>query len=53
MPVNDVLEDAGEADLVFGVIGGDIGKRPAGVTRAGGTPVTSPGGPGPGPRTAW
>ncbi|MDX3097871.1 hypothetical protein PV703_13840 [Streptomyces sp. ME01-24h] len=51
MPVNDVLEDAGEADLVFGVIGGDIGKRPAGVI--GGTPVTITGGPRPGPRTAW
>jgi len=28
------------ADLVFDVIGGDIGKRPAGLVRAGGTLVT-------------
>jgi NADPH:quinone reductase-like Zn-dependent oxidoreductase len=37
---NDVLEDAGEVDLVFDVIGGDIGKRSAGLIRAGGTLVT-------------
>jgi NADPH:quinone reductase-like Zn-dependent oxidoreductase len=37
---NDVLEDVGEVDLVFDVIGGDIGKRSAGVIRAGGTLVT-------------
>ncbi len=43
MPVNDALKDAGEADLVFDVIGGDIGKRPAGVI--GGTPVTIAGRP--------
>src|SRR5262249_49087820 len=30
----------GEVDLVFDVIGGDIGKRSAGVIRAGGTLVT-------------
>src|SRR5499427_1179657 len=37
---NDVLEDVGEVHLVFDVIGGDIGKRSAGVIRAGGTLVT-------------
>jgi len=34
---NDTLEDVGEVDLVFDVIGGDIGKRSAGLIRAGGT----------------
>jgi len=33
----DALEDVGEVDLVFDVIGGDIGKRSAGLIRAGGT----------------
>src|SRR6202007_2203864 len=37
---NDALEDVGEVDLVFDVIGGDIGKRSAGVIRAGGTLVS-------------
>src|SRR5262249_47096472 len=37
---NDGLEDVGGVDLVFDVIGGDIGKRSAGVIRAGGTLVT-------------
>src|SRR6476620_9644885 len=37
---NDTLEDVGEVDLVFDVIGGDIGKRSAGLIRAGGTLVT-------------
>jgi len=37
---NDVLEDVGEVDLVFDVIGGEIAKRSAGVIRAGGTFVT-------------
>src|SRR5436309_2431389 len=37
---NDGLEDVGEVDLVFDVIGGDIGKRSAGLIRAGGTLVT-------------
>ena len=37
---NDVLEDVGAVHLVFDVIGGDIGKRSAGVIRAGGTLVT-------------
>jgi NADPH:quinone reductase-like Zn-dependent oxidoreductase len=37
---NDVLEDVGGVDLVFDVIGGNIGKRSAGVIRAGGTLVT-------------
>jgi NADPH:quinone reductase-like Zn-dependent oxidoreductase len=36
----DVLEDVGRVDLVFDVIGGDIGKRSAGVIRPGGTLVT-------------
>ena len=34
------MEDIGEVDLVFDVIGGDIGKRSAGLIRAGGTLVT-------------
>src|SRR5256884_733266 len=37
---NDALEDVGEVDLVFDVIGGDIGRRSAGLVRAGGTLVT-------------
>ncbi len=36
----DTLEDVGEVDLVFDVLGGDIAKRSAGVIRAGGTLVT-------------
>src|SRR3954464_11077030 len=34
---NDSLEDVGGVDLVFDVFGGDIGKRSAGLVRAGGT----------------
>jgi NADPH:quinone reductase-like Zn-dependent oxidoreductase len=37
---NNTLEDVGEVDLVFDVIGGDIGKRSAGLIRAGGTLVS-------------
>src|ERR1700757_4388168 len=37
---NDALEDVGTVDLVFDVFGGDIGKRSAGLIRAGGTLVT-------------
>ena len=37
---NEVLEDVGGVDLVFDVIGGDIGKRSAGLIRAGGTLVS-------------
>jgi len=37
---NDALEDVGAVDLVFDVLGGDIGKQSAGVIRAGGTLVT-------------
>jgi NADPH:quinone reductase-like Zn-dependent oxidoreductase len=37
---NEALEDVGAVDLVFDVIGGDIGKRSAGLIRAGGTLVT-------------
>ena len=37
---NDLLKDVGGVDLVFDVIGGDIGKQSAGVIRAGGTLVT-------------
>jgi NADPH:quinone reductase-like Zn-dependent oxidoreductase len=37
---NDALEDVGGVDLVFDVIGGDIGKRSARLVRAGGTLVT-------------
>ena len=42
---SDVLEDVGEVDLVFDVIGGDIQKRSAGLIRAGGTLVTVVGPP--------
>lgn len=37
---NDTLEDIGEVDLVFDVIGGDIGKRSVGLIRPGGTLVS-------------
>jgi NADPH:quinone reductase-like Zn-dependent oxidoreductase len=36
----DVLEDVGEVDLIFDVIGGDIAKRSASLVRAGGMLVT-------------
>ena len=42
---NDSLEGVGAVDLVFDVIGGDIGKRSAGVVRPGGTLVTIAGPP--------
>jgi NADPH:quinone reductase-like Zn-dependent oxidoreductase len=42
---NDVLEEVGGVDLVFDVIGGDIGKRSAGLIRAGGTLVSIVGPP--------
>jgi NADPH:quinone reductase-like Zn-dependent oxidoreductase len=41
----DVLEDVRGVDLVFDVIGGDIGKRSAGLIRAGGTLVSIVGPP--------
>lgn len=37
---NDALEDIGSVDLVFDLIGGDIGKRSARLVRAGGTLVS-------------
>jgi NADPH:quinone reductase-like Zn-dependent oxidoreductase len=37
---SDTLEDVGEIDLVFDVIGGEIQKRSAALIRAGGTLVT-------------
>jgi NADPH:quinone reductase-like Zn-dependent oxidoreductase len=37
---NDSLEDVGEVDLVFDVIGGEIQRRSAALIRAGGTLVT-------------
>jgi NADPH:quinone reductase-like Zn-dependent oxidoreductase len=37
---SDTLEDVGSVDLVFDVIGGDIGKRSARLIRAGGTLVS-------------
>ncbi|HEY4216818.1 MAG TPA: NADP-dependent oxidoreductase [Gemmatimonadaceae bacterium] len=37
---NEKLEDVGGVDLVFDVIGGDIGKRSARLVRAGGTVVS-------------
>src|SRR5438045_4131763 len=42
---NDALEDVGGVDLVFDVFGGGIGKRSAGLVRAGGTLVTVAGPP--------
>ncbi|MFF4625511.1 NADP-dependent oxidoreductase [Nonomuraea jabiensis] len=42
---NDALEDVGQVDLVFDVIGGDIGRRSAGLIRAGGTLVSVVGPP--------
>ena len=37
---NQALEDAGEVDLVFDLIGGDIGKRSARLVRTGGTLIS-------------
>jgi NADPH:quinone reductase-like Zn-dependent oxidoreductase len=37
---NEVLEDVGGVDLVFDLIGGDIGKRSARLVRAGGPLVS-------------
>jgi NADPH:quinone reductase-like Zn-dependent oxidoreductase len=37
---SDQLDDAGEADVVFDVIGGDVRDRSAALVRAGGTLVT-------------
>ncbi|MER7805840.1 NADP-dependent oxidoreductase [Streptomyces sp900116325] len=42
---NDALEEIGGVDLVFDGIGGDIGKRSAGLIRAGGTLVSIVGPP--------
>jgi NADPH:quinone reductase-like Zn-dependent oxidoreductase len=42
---NDALEDVGGVDLVFDVLGGDIGKRCAGLVRAGGRLVSIAGPP--------
>ena len=42
---DDPLEDVGAVDLVFDVIGGGIGKRSAGLIRAGGTLVSIVGPP--------
>jgi NADPH:quinone reductase-like Zn-dependent oxidoreductase len=42
---NDTLEDVAGVDLVFDVIGGDIGKRSARLVRAGGTLVSVVGPP--------
>src|SRR5690242_9620731 len=46
---SDALEDVGQVDLVFDVIGGDIQKRSASLIRAGGTLVTIVGPPAPRP----
>jgi NADPH:quinone reductase-like Zn-dependent oxidoreductase len=37
---NDALEDVGAVDLVFDLIGGDVGKRSARLVRAGGMLVS-------------
>ena len=50
---NEALEKVGEFDLVFDLIGGDIGKRSARLVRAGGTLVSIVGPPRRGPSTAW
>jgi NADPH:quinone reductase-like Zn-dependent oxidoreductase len=42
---NDTLEDVGQVDLVFDVIGGEIQKQSARLVRAGGTLVTVVGPP--------
>jgi NADPH:quinone reductase-like Zn-dependent oxidoreductase len=42
---NDALEDVGSVDLVFDVIGGDIGKRSARLIRPGGMLVSIVGSP--------
>jgi len=42
---DDALEDVGKIDLVFDVIGVDIGKKSAGLIRAGGTLVSIVGPP--------
>jgi NADPH:quinone reductase-like Zn-dependent oxidoreductase len=42
---NDALADVGKVDLVFDVIGGEIGKQSAGLVRPGGTLVTVVGPP--------
>ena len=42
---NDALEDVGGVDLVFDVIGGDVQRRSAALTRAGGTLVSVVGPP--------
>jgi NADPH:quinone reductase-like Zn-dependent oxidoreductase len=42
---SDALEDVGKVDLVFDVIGGDIGKRSARLIRTGGTLVSIVGPP--------
>jgi NADPH:quinone reductase-like Zn-dependent oxidoreductase len=42
---NDTLEGVAGVDLVFDVLGGDIGKRSAGLVRPGGTLVTIAGPP--------
>ena len=42
---HDALEGVGEVALVFDVIGGDIGKRSAGLIRSGGTQVSIVGPP--------
>ena len=42
---HDALEDVGVVDLVFDVLGGAIGKRSAGLIRAGGTLVSIVGPP--------
>src|SRR5437868_820935 len=46
---HDALKDVGGVDLVFDVIGGDIGKRSARLIRAGGTLVSVVGPPVPRP----
>src|SRR6185436_4778349 len=46
---NDTLEDFGQVDLVFDVIGGEIGSRSAALIKVGGTLVSTVGAPDVGP----
>jgi NADPH:quinone reductase-like Zn-dependent oxidoreductase len=50
---SDALEEVGEVDLVFDVLGGDIQKRSASLVRAGGTLVTVTGPPEAWPVDGW
>jgi NADPH:quinone reductase-like Zn-dependent oxidoreductase len=50
---NDALEDVGSLDMVFDLIGGEIGKRSARLVRAGERWCPSSGRPRHAPPTGW